>query len=41
LCFGRAWGVVGLWAGLCLSLVLIGAVLIAVWQIKARRVAGS
>jgi MATE family multidrug resistance protein len=41
LCFNRAWGVAGLWAGLCLSLILVGAVLIAVWQMKTRRVAGS
>jgi MATE family multidrug resistance protein len=32
LCFWRGWGVVGLWAGLSLSLILIGASLIAVWH---------
>lgn len=31
LCFHRGWGVVGLWSGLSLSLILIGAVLLAVW----------
>ena len=32
LCFRRDWGVAGLWAGLTISLVLIGGVLIAVWH---------
>jgi MATE family multidrug resistance protein len=40
LCFGRAWGVAGLWAGLCLSLVLIGVVLVVVWHVKARHLGG-
>jgi multidrug resistance protein, MATE family len=31
LCFTRGWGVVGLWDGLCLALVLIGAGLVGVW----------
>lgn len=41
LCFGRSWGVAGLWAGLCLSLALIGAALVAVWHVKARRLVSS
>lgn len=41
LCFGRAWGVAGLWAGLCLSLVLIGVALVTVWHVKARRLVSS
>jgi MATE family multidrug resistance protein len=32
LCFGRGWGVIGLWAGLSLSLILIGVALVAVWH---------
>jgi len=31
LCFVRGWGVVGLWDGLCLALMLIGAGLLGVW----------
>lgn len=32
LCFRVGWGVVGLWAGLTVSLMLIGGTLLAVWQ---------
>ena len=32
LCFSRNLGVVGLWAGLCVALILIGIVLFGVWQ---------
>jgi MATE family multidrug resistance protein len=32
LCFKLEYGAVGMWAGLCLALVLIGTVLLAVWQ---------
>jgi MATE family multidrug resistance protein len=32
LCFWLGWGVVGLWAGLSLSLILIGAGLVGVWH---------
>ncbi|MCC7009882.1 MAG: MATE family efflux transporter [Acidobacteria bacterium] len=32
LCFVAGWGIVGLWAGLSLSLVLIGAMLLAIWH---------
>jgi MATE family multidrug resistance protein len=31
LCFKMGWGAVGLWAGLCLALILIGLVLLIVW----------
>ncbi len=34
LCFNAGWGAAGLWAGLCLALVLIGSVLILVWRAK-------
>jgi MATE family multidrug resistance protein len=30
--FGLGWGVIGLWAGLSISLTLVGVVLIAVWK---------
>ncbi len=32
LCFQRGWGVPGLWAGLAIGLILIGAALLAVWR---------
>jgi MATE family multidrug resistance protein len=32
LCFSQQWGVVGLWAGLSLGLILIGAGLIGIWS---------
>ncbi len=32
LCFRWKWGAVGLWDGLCLSLILIGVGLVAVWR---------
>jgi MATE family multidrug resistance protein len=35
LCFGRDWGVVGLWTGLSLSLVLIGVALVLAWHWRA------
>jgi MATE family multidrug resistance protein len=31
LCFSRGWGAVGLWAGLCLALVLIGCIALVAW----------
>jgi MATE family, multidrug efflux pump len=37
LCFHRKWGVVGLWVGLALSLVLIGTVLVTVWGRRSRQ----
>jgi MATE family, multidrug efflux pump len=30
--FGVGWGVIGLWAGLSISLTLVGVVLIGVWR---------
>jgi MATE family multidrug resistance protein len=35
LCFRRGWGVEGLWAGLALGLMLIGAGLVWVWQARS------
>lgn len=32
LCFKLNYGAVGMWAGLCVALILIGSVLVAVWQ---------
>jgi len=32
LCFSRNWGVIGIWDGLCLALVLIGLGLTAIWR---------
>jgi MATE family multidrug resistance protein len=37
LCFNRGWGVVGLWTGLTVSLMLIGATLVGVWHWRSRR----
>ena len=37
LCFGRGWGAVGLWVGLCVALILIGSVLLLAWYRKAHR----
>ena len=39
LCFRLHWGAVGLWAGLCLALIVIGSVLLAVWWRKVRSLA--
>jgi MATE family multidrug resistance protein len=36
LCFDRGWGVKGLWAGLGLGLILVGVVLLVVWQRRSR-----
>ena len=36
LCFRRGWGAFGLWAGLSLALILIGVVLLLVWQHRVR-----
>jgi MATE family, multidrug efflux pump len=38
LCFWRGWGVIGLWVGLSLGLILIGAGLIGVWHKRSRHV---
>lgn len=37
LCFQRGWGVAGLWTGLSVGLILIGAVLLWVWSWRSRR----
>jgi MATE family multidrug resistance protein len=36
LCFNRGWGARGVWAGLCIGLVLIGSWLLWTWQHKTR-----
>lgn len=41
LCFNRGWGVVGLWSGLCLSLILIGAALILIWHRDSAKLSAS
>jgi MATE family multidrug resistance protein len=38
LCFVIGWGVTGLWWGLCLALVVIGAALVKVWHNEANRI---
>jgi MATE family multidrug resistance protein len=38
LCFVIGWGVTGLWWGLCLALVVIGAALAKVWHNEANRI---
>lgn len=37
LCFRLAWGVTGLWTGLCVALILIGCTLLYAWRRKERR----
>ena len=36
LCFGRGAGVLGLWIGLCLGLIIVAVTLLAVWTRRAR-----
>ncbi len=36
LCFGIGWGVVGLWVGLSIGLILVAVVLVTVWWLRAR-----
>ena len=36
LCFNRNWGVAGLWTGLSVGLVLIGASLAVTWNVRSR-----
>jgi MATE family multidrug resistance protein len=38
LCFNQGWGVAGLWTGLSVGLILIGAALLVVWYVKSRAV---
>ncbi len=40
-CFWWGWGVQGLWAGLAVGLVLVGAVLLRVWARRARTFQGG
>lgn len=37
LCFGRDWGVIGLWTGLSLSLTMIGVALVLAWHRQVGR----
>ncbi len=37
LCFSRNWGVIGLWTGLSLSLMIIGVVLVLAWHRQTGR----
>jgi MATE family multidrug resistance protein len=37
LCFSLKWGATGLWDGLCLALILIGAGLVGVWHKATKR----
>jgi MATE family multidrug resistance protein len=39
LCFQLHWGAVGMWAGLCIGLVLIGSILLFVWSRKVHELA--
>ncbi len=39
LCFSTGWGVAGLWTGLSVGLILIGATLLGVWSWRSRHVA--
>src|SRR2546421_4031433 len=36
LCYRLRWGAIGLWAGLCVALILIGLVLLGAWHRKVR-----
>jgi MATE family multidrug resistance protein len=36
LCFGRGWGAVGLWTGLCMAIIAIGSTLFWKWREKTR-----
>jgi MATE family multidrug resistance protein len=37
LCFHFGWGAVGLWIGLCLGLILIGSILLFMWNRRTRK----
>jgi MATE family multidrug resistance protein len=37
LCFKLKMGAVGMWVGLCLSLILIGSILVGVWSLSLKR----
>ena len=40
LCFRRGWGVTGLWLGLALGLLLVGTVLLGVWDRQSKMTPG-
>jgi MATE family multidrug resistance protein len=37
LCFKMKMGAAGMWVGLCLSLIVIGSILVAVWSVSLKR----
>ena len=41
LCFISSWGVVGLWIGLSIGLIVVGAVLVSVWARRVRELDAS
>ena len=41
LCFGRDWGVQGLWTGLCAGIIVVGSVLLWTWHAQSRAVIPS
>lgn len=41
LCFKFHWGAAGMWAGLCLALMVIGCLLLLAWQITIREMVDS
>ncbi len=41
LCFARKWGVIGLWTGLSLALILIGVTLLLLWRRKVQVLLGE
>ena len=36
LCFGRGWGVQGLWMGLCAGIIVVGSVLLWTWHARSQ-----
>jgi MATE family multidrug resistance protein len=40
LCFWAGWGVIGLWVGLAISLILVGLVLVRVWMLRVAALGG-
>ena len=38
LCFAAGWGVVGLWVGLCVGLVVVAVTLVWTWATRSRAV---